>query len=78
MTGSIAFEGVNYSSSAYSQTVTYRLVPGSTNKTVTFNQNFVFLRERPAIVAANKIGILSLTCFGETADSVVGAYASVL
>ena len=43
-------------------------------RTFSFNSSWKFIGEKPAAIAANKIGILSLTAFGTAETDVVCSY----
>lgn len=52
-----------------------RMLPGASQRTLTFPVGWVFVSTKPANIAANKSGILSLTAFGTTDGDVIAAWA---
>lgn len=72
LTGNLTFTTSNR---AEGLSVVLRLLPGASQRTLTFPVDWPFLGTKPANIAANKVGILSLTCFGSTDADCVAAYA---
>jgi hypothetical protein len=72
LTGNITYTASNY---AAGRAVTIRVINGSTQRTLTFPTNWVFVGEKPANIAANKRGILTITSFGTTEGDCVAAWA---
>jgi hypothetical protein len=54
--------------------VTLRLLPGASDRTLTFPPEWPFLSDKPATIAANKLAILSLTFFGTAESDCIPAY----
>lgn len=50
-------------------------VGSPSNRNLNFNSDFKFVGEKPAVLAANKVAILSMTCFGVNNSDVVCSYA---
>jgi hypothetical protein len=72
LTGNITYTASNY---AAGRAVTIRVINGSTQRTFTFPTNWVFVGEKPANIAANKRGILTITSFGTTEADCIAAFA---
>lgn len=72
LTGNITYTGSNYSNG---RSVTIRVINGSTQRTLTFPSEWRFLGDKPANIAENKIGVLTLASFGASASDVVAAWA---
>jgi hypothetical protein len=72
LTGNITFTTSNR---ANGRTVTLRLLPGASQRTLTFPVEWPFVGPKPASLAANKTAILSLTFFGSGDADCVAAYA---
>jgi hypothetical protein len=66
------------SNSNAGRTVTLRILPGASTRTFTFPADWVFLGIKPANIAANKTGLLTITFFGTTDATAVCAYAEQL
>lgn len=75
LTGALTF---TTSSRASGRQVTIRLVCDSTTRTLTFPVGWVFLGNRPAEIAASKVGVLSVTFFGTSDADCLAAYAAQL
>ena len=71
LTGSITFTTSNR---AAGRTVVIRLLPGASERTLTFPADWVFVSTKPATLAANKTAVLSLTFFGTADTDCVAAY----
>jgi len=69
--GTITFTASNYRAGAIK---TVRIVPGASSRTLNFPTNWVFMGTKPATIAANKIGILTVTSFGTTESDCVAAW----
>ena len=72
LTGNITFTASGY---AQGRTMAVRIVGDSSLRALAFPADWVFIGGKPADIPAGKTGILSLTCFGSTEDSVIAAYA---
>jgi len=62
------------SNRAAGRTVVIRLLPGASERTLTFPADWVFVSTKPATLAANKTAVLSLTFFGTADTDCVAAY----
>jgi hypothetical protein len=71
LTGNITFTTSNR---AAGRTVVIRLLPGASQRTLTFPADWVFVSTKPATLAANKTAVLSLTFFGTADTDCVAAY----
>lgn len=71
LTGNITFTTSNR---AAGRTVVIRLLPGASERTLTFPAGWVFVTTKPATLAANKTAVLSLTFFGTADTDCVAAY----
>jgi hypothetical protein len=81
--GNITFTGSNYQSG---RSKTVRIGPDSEVRTLSFPGEWVFVGTKPTELAAGEtlegrvlrrpVGILTLTCFGSSANDVVAAWAS--
>lgn len=70
LTGDITYTGSNY---ANGRGVTIRVINGGTQRSLTFPAGWRFVGAKPANIAANKIGVLTLAAFGTNeADVVAG------
>jgi hypothetical protein len=72
LTGNLTFTTSNR---ANGRKVVVRLIPGASQRTLTFPVDWVFVSTKPANIAANKTGVLSLTFFGTADTDCVAAYA---
>jgi hypothetical protein len=70
--GDITFTASNYTAG---KSGTVRIVPGGSERTLTFPADWKFVSFKPANVAANKVGILSVMAFGASAAETVAAWA---
>jgi hypothetical protein len=70
--GIITFTASNYRAGAIK---TVRIVPGASNRTLNFPTNWVFMGTKPATIAANKTGVLTVTSFGTTEANCIAAWA---
>ncbi len=66
------FTGVGY---AIGKTKALRILTDGTLRTLAFPTGWVFVGTKPTDQAANKTGILSLTCFTAAEAGVVASYA---
>lgn len=57
------------------KTVTIKIICDGTNRTLTFPSDWVFVGTKPTQIAANKVGALTVTCFGSAETDLVAAYA---
>lgn len=71
-TGSITVSGTNYTAG---KSITLRIVPGSSSRNISFPADWKFVSFKPTSVAANKVGVLAVTCFGNSAADAVAAWA---
>jgi hypothetical protein len=62
------------SNGAAGRTVVIRLLPGASQRTLTFPTGWVFYSDKPATIAANKGAVLSLTYFGTADTDCVAVY----
>lgn len=74
-TGTITFTGANYSAGS---TVTARIVPGGSSRTLNFPAGWVFVGGKPTSIAASKTGILTVTSFGTTEADCVASFVAQL
>jgi autotransporter-associated beta strand protein len=72
LTGNITYTASNY---AAGKSVTVRVINGTTQRTLTFPTNWVFVGTKPANIAASKTGVLTVTSFGTTEANCVAAWA---
>jgi len=72
LTGNITFATSNR---AAGRSVTVRVVNGATLRTLTFPGDWVFVGAKPADIAADAVGILTITAFGTADSDVVAAWA---
>ena len=70
--GSITFTASNYRVGSIK---TVRIIPGAALRTLTFPASWVFVGIKPASIAANKVGILTVTSFGTSEGDCVAAWA---
>jgi hypothetical protein len=62
------------SSLAAGRTLVIRLIPGASQRTLTFPVGWKFYSDKPATIAANKEAVLSLTYFGTADTDCVAVY----
>jgi hypothetical protein len=55
--------------------VSIRIIPGSSLRTLTFPTDWKFVGQKPADIAADKVGVLSITFFGTADADCISAYA---
>jgi hypothetical protein len=72
LTGDLTFTTSNL---ANGRKVVVRLLPGASQRNLTFPVDWVFVSTKPANIAADKTGVLSLTFFGTADTDCVAAYA---
>jgi hypothetical protein len=72
LTGDLSFTA---SSRATGRTVVLRLLPGATQRTLTFPVDWVFVSSKPGALAASRTAVLSLSFFGAANSDCVAAYA---
>lgn len=70
--GNVTFTGSNYTAG---KSATVRIVPGGSNRTLTFPSGWKFVSLKPASILSGKTAVLTATCFGATEANVVAAYA---
>lgn len=70
--------GVTYTGLSYIDgvTVSIRVLGGASLCSLSFPPEWRFVSSKPSSIAANKTGVLSLTCFGTSASSVVAAWVA--
>lgn len=71
LTGDLTLTNSNL---AASRTVVIRLLPGASQRTLTFPTGWAFYSDKPATIAANKGAVLSLTYFGTADTDCVAVY----
>jgi hypothetical protein len=71
--GTLAFAGSNYTAGV-SKTVVWN--GGAASRSVTFPAGWVFVSFKPTTLAANKRGVLALTCHGTSEGDVTAAWAA--
>ena len=72
LTGDVSFTSSNR---ANGRMVSIRILPGASQRTLTFPVEWDFLGTKPATIAANKTAVLSLTFYGTSDDDCVACYA---
>ena len=72
LTGVVTYTGSSYTAGS---SVTIRVTNGSTERSLSFPTNWVFVGTKPSTIAANKVGILTVTSFGTTEADCVAAWA---
>jgi hypothetical protein len=74
LTGDITFSTANR---AAALSVTIKLIAGASNRNLTFPVDWIFVgAAAPASLAANKVGILTVTCFWTADADCIAAYAA--
>jgi hypothetical protein len=63
------------SNRANGRMVSIRILPGASQRTLTFPVEWDFVCPKPATIAANKTAVLSLTFYGTSDDDCVAAYS---
>jgi hypothetical protein len=72
-TGAVTFTGTNYTAG---RSVTVRIVPGASSRTISFPSGWKFVSFKPTSIAANKVGVLAVTSFGTAEADCVAAWAA--
>lgn len=72
LTGNITFTTSNRGAP---RSLTIRILCDGTNRTFTFPAGWRFLSGIPSGIVANKVGILSVTCFGPNDSDIVAVYS---
>ena len=70
--GAVTFTGTNYTAG---RSVSVRIVPGNSNRALTFPSGWKFVSFKPSSIAANKVGVLAVTSFGTAEGDCVAAWA---
>ncbi len=70
--GTVTITASNYRAGAMK---TLRIIAGGSTRTLNFPTTWVFVGTKPASIAANKTGILTVTSFGTTEANCVAAWA---
>jgi hypothetical protein len=74
LSGDVTFSTTNRSAA---RSVTIKIIAGASSRNFTFPTDWVFVgAAAPASLAANKVGILTVTCFGTADTDVIAAYAA--
>ena len=68
----VSYSGTNY---ANGRSVTIRVLNGASQTTLAFPVGWRFLGDKPANIAPNKLGVLTLASFGTSESDVVAAWA---
>lgn len=71
--GAVTFTGSNYTEA---KSATVRIVAGASARDLTFPADWKFVSFKPASLAANKVGVLAVTCFGTSASDALAAWAA--
>ena len=71
--GAVSVTGSGYTAG---KSVTLRVVPGASARSITFPSGWKFVSFKPTEVSANKVGVLAATSFGNTESDVIAAWAS--
>lgn len=75
LTGDIDFaSSLNRPAAGYAKAIAVIIEADGSDRTLTFNANWTFMGTAPADIAANKVGVLSLTATGPAEADVVCAY----
>lgn len=72
LSGNVTFSTTNRGAP---KTVTIKIICDGTTRTLTFPADWVFVGDKPTQIAANKVGALTVTCFGSAETDLVAAYA---
>jgi hypothetical protein len=72
LTGNVTFTTSNREAGRF---VSIRILPGASLRTLTFPTDWKFIGTKPTNIAANKVGVLSITFFGTGDIDCVAAYA---
>ena len=57
------------------KTIIIRITCDSSARNFTWNSNWKFVGEKPVSIAASKVAILSMTCFGTNDSDIICSYA---
>jgi hypothetical protein len=71
VTGNVVFDAVNMAAERY---CSVRVLADSGTRTLGFHGSWRFLGQKPSQINANKVGVLSLSCFGATSADVLAAW----
>ena len=71
-TGNVTFTGSLYEPG---RSVTVRVAAGASSRNLSFPADWKFVSFKPAAIAANKVGVLAATSFGNSEGDVVAAWA---
>jgi hypothetical protein len=71
-TGAVSVTGVNYTAG---KSITLRIVPGSSSRSLSFPAAWNFVSFKPTTIAADKTGVLAVTAFGNVESDAVAAWA---
>jgi hypothetical protein len=72
-TGTVTFTGSNYTAG---KSATVRINPGGGARSLVFPAGWRFVSFKPTSLAANKIGVLTVTAFSTSEAGVVAAFAA--
>ena len=72
LTGNVTFTTSNRAAGRF---VSIRILPGASSRNFTFPTDWKFVGAKPTSIAANKVGVLSITFFGTGDIDCVAAYA---
>jgi len=73
LTGNIDFNATSNKASGRHKTI--RIVGDGSSRTLAFHADWKFVGTKPTSLAANKVAILTLTCFGTNDSDIVAGYA---
>jgi hypothetical protein len=73
ITGGIDFEGENYSPK---ESVTVRVLGSASPQNLTFPSGWVFVGDKPSVIAEEVTGVLTVTSFGVAEGHCVAAWSS--
>jgi hypothetical protein len=71
-TGTVTFVVSNYTAG---RSVTVRIITATTPRVLTFPSGWRFVSAKPATIAENKVGLLTVTSFGTTEADCVASWA---
>lgn len=71
--GTVTFSGSNY---VAGKSASVRVVAGGANRSLSFPNGWRFVSFKPGSIASGKVGVLALTCFGDSESDVVAAWAA--
>lgn len=72
VTGNITYTTSNVSAGV---TISLRVGPSGTERTLTFPADWKFISEKPDVIEANQTGVLTLTAFGSSNSDIIAAWA---